>query len=525
MAKSRGFSIYLLKESFNAQNALKNDHNLELINKDDADLPTGALMYIADRPASIPWWKNYWGLNKNLNQVQKGAIVFLPVESRWVVLTFGMTYHQLNENSYEYDFGLRTSLNALDPEKIKSTDILEPESAKRERIQSPTASNLTFFDIRQDESIVKKLTGAVREEYKDILTNITGSSSLRITSKLESSELIGLCKRILEIYNSNDYAIYFPDIQNIVPIKDPDQLSELNQLLLDAFESGPVDLVLSIPEIIDHTNTFTIKYTGAGRSSLEFNDIYIGDYRHYLEDCEVESINNIIDLKNHKLKIIDENNETIKTFSIYKCLLYECEINNNHYNFCEGEWYQIDNDYFNRIIETLDTYFIDNHNLLIECEETKEDAYNLAVANSNPEIFCLDKSNISPAGQTQIEPCDLLANNNDMVELIHVKISTRSSSLSHLFNQGYNSVTILRMMEESRIKLKALIANDPELSRLIDEDKFSILYGIITKKPPLKKSRNLPLFSRISLFRVINNLKLMKIPCYLFFIKDNVTRR
>ena len=120
MAKSRGFSIYLLKESFNAQNALKNDHNLELINEDDADLPTGALMYIADRPASIPWWKNYWGLNKNLNQVQKGAIVFLPVESRWVVLTFGMTYHQLNENSYEYDFGLRTSLNALDPEKIKS---------------------------------------------------------------------------------------------------------------------------------------------------------------------------------------------------------------------------------------------------------------------------------------------------------------------------------------------------------------------------------------------------------------------
>lgn len=525
MAKSRGFSIYLLKETFDAYNALKDDHNLELISEQGTNLPKEAVMYIADRPSSPPWWKNYWGINKNLIQAQKGAIVFLPVENKWMVLTFGMTYHQLNENSYEYDFGLRTTLNALDPDKIKSTDILEPESAKRERIQSPTASNLTFFDIRQDESIVKKLTGAVREEYKDILTNITGASSLRITSKLEPSEIIGLCERILEIYNSNDYIKYFPDIQNIVPIKDPDKLSELNQLLLSAFESGPVDLVLSIPEIIDHTNTFTIKYSGAGRSSLEFNDIYIGDYREYLKDCEVERINNIIDFKNHKLKIIDENNDIIKTFSIYKCLLYECEMNNNHYNFCEGEWYQIENDYFNRIIKTLDRYFIDHHNLLIDCDVSKEDAYNLAVEKTNPEVYCLDKKNISPAGQTQIEPCDLLAINNERVELIHVKISTRSSSLSHLFNQGYNSVTILRMMEESRNILKNLLENDSELNRLIDEDKFSVLYGIITKKPPNLKSRNLPLFSRISLFRVINNFKLIKIPCNLYFIKDNFNRK
>lgn len=95
-----------------------------------------------------------------------------------------MTYHQLKDNCYEYDFGLKTTLNALDPEKIKSTEILQPENAKRQRVQSPTASNSNFFDIRHDETIIKNLTRAVRSEYSDLFKNATGASSLRISSNL-----------------------------------------------------------------------------------------------------------------------------------------------------------------------------------------------------------------------------------------------------------------------------------------------------------------------------------------------------
>jgi uncharacterized protein (TIGR04141 family) len=67
-----------------------------------------------------------------------------------------MAYHQLKDESYEYDFGLRTTLNAVDPDKIKSTDIFKLENARRQRIQTPVASNLNLFDFEQDESIIKK---------------------------------------------------------------------------------------------------------------------------------------------------------------------------------------------------------------------------------------------------------------------------------------------------------------------------------------------------------------------------------
>lgn len=524
MAKSRGFSIYLLKNTFSPENALKDDHNLELLLEEGTNLPLNSIMYITDSPGNAPWWKNYWGINKNLFQVQKGSLVFLPVDNRWVALTFGMTYHQLKDNCYEYDFGLRTTLNSLNPEKIKSTDILQPENAKRQRVQSPTASNLNFFDIRHDETIIKKLTGAVKSEYRDLFRNATGSSSLRISSNLQPNEITDLCREIIDIYNKTDYVQSFPDIQNIVPVRDPDKVNELNQNLLTAFKTAPVDLVLSIPEIIDYTASFKIKFNGAGRSNSEYNDVYIGAYRAYLEERDITEVIDINIFNKHHMSIVDENGTLIKQYTIYKSFLYDCEINELTYHLCEGEWYQIDTDYIKRLENALNPHFLDAHSLLHQCDSKREDEYNISVKDANINVICLDKKNISLAGQTQIEPCDLITLLEDKVNLIHIKISTRSSSLSHLFNQGVNSIELLRMEETSREKLKALV-NNHNFDSLIDNGDFSVTYGIITKKDSIGKSRKLPIFSRISLLRAVNSLKLMNIPCTIYFIYDNVNRK
>ena len=236
MAKSKNFSIYLLKNGFDARNSLKEDNQLQLLEETDTSIPDGGIMYYGQNPTRTPWWKEYWGISQELRQTSVSAIVFLPVNNRWFALTFGASYHNLKENSYEYDFGLRTTLNTLDPEKIKSTDLLMPETAKRQRIQIPNASNLTYFDFNTDESIVKRLTGAVKEEYRGLLRNATGASSLRFATVCEASELIELCSRLLEIYLRRDYEESFPDLHNITPIKDPDLINSLENQLLIAFQ-------------------------------------------------------------------------------------------------------------------------------------------------------------------------------------------------------------------------------------------------------------------------------------------------
>jgi uncharacterized protein (TIGR04141 family) len=94
-----------------------------------------------------------------------------------------------------------------------------------------------------------------------------------------------------------------------------------------------------------------------------------------------------------------------------------------------------------------------------------------------------------------------------------------------LFNQGVNSVELLRMETESRTKMKALLDNDNEFSNLIDNGLLSVTYGIITKKDAINRSKNLPVFSRICLLRAVNALRLLGISCVIYFIHDNVDRK
>lgn len=522
MSKSRTFSIYLLKEGYTSENSLKNEHNMGEAVK-ASNLPDNAVLYIQDNTPVPPWWKNYWGISKDLNQSLKGAIVFIGIDCKNYALTFGHTYHNLKDESYEYDFGLKTTLNALDPEKIKSTDILQPENAKRERIQSPTSSDLTFFDFNKDESIIKKLTGSVKEEYKDLLSNITGASNLRVSSKVSANEIVNLCREIYEIYKKDDFKTTFPDLQNISPVKDPEQIGELDKKIVEAFHNNSIELVLAIPEIMDHSNSFQIKYSGCGRTNDVYNDVYISHYRDYLESHGIKSIDISI-LKKHNLNIENENGYKRCSYTIYKSLLFDCENKGEYFHLCEGHWYKINTDYMQKIIGFLDSYFVE-HDVLKECHKKREDEYNIDVSENNPQYICLDKTNISPKGQYQVEPCDLYTVFNDTATLIHIKISTRSSSLSHLFNQGINSVELLRSESESKEKLKKLLKNDKEFIKPLISGKYNVIYGIISAKDMGKKSLNLPIFSRISLARVLKGLIVMGIDSSVVLIKDKVDRK
>lgn len=533
MAKSRNFSVYLLKQGFNPNNALKDEHKLNRLEEDNTNIPVGGVMYYGQSPVQSPWWKTYWGINQELKQSSVGAIVFLPVNGRWFAVTFGSSYHNLKEKSYEYDFGIRTTLNSLDPEKIKSTDLLVPETAKRQRIQIPNASNLTYFDFNKDESIVKRLTGAVKEEYADLIRNATGSTSLKFATTCEPSELVDLCSQLLDIYSLRDYEASFPDLQNITPVKDPDLISTLEAKLLDDYRNCSLNLTLAIPEIIDYSTNFKIKYSGASRKSEEFDDVFIGNYRSYLDERGVE-VEDVSAFNRHMLNVFDDNGQPLRSYSIYKSLLYDCTLNDRTYHLCEGAWYEISSDFMAKLKMELNPIFIDQHEVLCECNQKLEGDYNENASDVAPvelDVCCLDKTSIAPQGQKAVEPCDIIALKGKYAELMHNKISTRSSMLSHLFNQGMNSVILLMQSPESKEKLKRLVKSDNLIERITNDnyhvtyDNYHVTYGIISNKGCDMKSDALPIFSRISLLRCVKSLRLMRVPVSVYLIKDNVDRK
>lgn len=527
--KSRSFSIYLLKQGYDATNTLADDHGLEAVTT-ATNLPTGAVLYILDTPPRAPWWREYFGIAKDLSQASKGALVFLPVKDRWFALSFGHVYHHMKDIAYEYDFGLRVTLNALDPDRLISTDTMEPGVARRQRTQTPKEADLTYFDFDRDSNIIKSLTGKVREEYKDIVRHVTGSSNLRISSDMQPDELIATCEKLLEIYGKEDHKTNFPNLQNIVPIKDPAIITQLDEKVLEAFKSKNIDLCLAVPDIVNYPDSVYWQFSG-GRSGVRYEDVDMQNYYDHLQTAGIDY--NAIDidtLKKHKLVLADENGTAKDSYNIYRSLIFDVELNGDTYHLCDGDWYKVESDYVATLQAFLDHYYEDQAALPAYNHAT-ESAYNIAVAKDDNSFLWFDTASVTPKGQKAIEPCDLYTASNGTGILYHVKVSTRSSQLSHLFAQGQNSVELMKSEAEAREKMKALIQTrlngQDETAYLapIDNGSYKIVYAIVSKKDKAEKSKNLPLFSRISLMRSIKSLKIMNVPAVYCFVEDQVAKK
>ncbi|WP_116052052.1 DUF6119 family protein [Amycolatopsis palatopharyngis] len=417
MARSRAFSIFLLKEGFDSTTALREENRL-IESVPASNLPTGATLFVLDGPARPPWWKSYFGVERDLFQASKGALVFVPIADRVCVLAFGHVSHNLRDESYEYDFGIKVTLNCVDPQKLKNTDTLEPGSARRQRTQHAIATDLTYFDFDQDSSVLKSITGKVKDEYTDVVKHATGASSLRVSTPVASADLTDLCARMLDLYRNESYVESFPDIQKIAPVRDPDQIAALNHTLQQQIRAQADNVHLAVPDLIDYSHDSDSTYamfTGAGPSDLH-SDIAVGNYYEYLtgNGFAVASLT-VERLKTHRLHLVNEYGEPRDSHTVFKSLLFDTSLPGSKAAFYlnEGNWYEVDRDYVDRLQTRLEPYWSELA-FLEECAQHLEADYNEDIGKK-PEFVCLDKTNVSRRGQTQIEPCDVYTVIDDLI--------------------------------------------------------------------------------------------------------------
>lgn len=511
MSKNHPFSIYLLKSGYTPENSLVIDHGLIPIT-DAGNLPAGGKLYVMDSEAHQVWWRAYFGIPKALKQETKGALAFISAEDRWFALTFGHMAHNLKDESYEYDFGTKITLNCIEP-KIKSTDTLNPGTARRQRTQMPSDSDLTFFDINMDSTIVRSLTGRVKAEYKTLFKSVTGTSSVHIETERIAEELPELCKKLLELYKKEDYKTVFPHILDVEPVQDPAISEKLDSNLITAFHSKDLQLSLTVPDIVDYADKPKISFSGVGPSK-QYAELSLTKYHEYLSENGLNMSGLEFNcLKKHRLILCDSDGKERKGYSIYKSLLFDTKIegDGHAYHLCEGNWYKIEQKFVEELKTYLDAYH--EETTLPPYTQLDEGKYNIDAVGTPQSRICLDTGNIAPDGQYPVEPCDLYEVHDGKPVYIHIKVSTRSQKLSHLFNQGMNAIDLLNSEQSSKDKLKALLRKKlnglDEQAYLppVDASNGKVLFVIATRKPAENKSDNLPLFSRMTLRRIVKAIK------------------
>ena len=531
MSDSNSFSIYLLKERFNSNNFDEVLRRKKALTEIPAtNIPANAKMYYQVSKSSVPEWTSYWGADIKKENQMICALIFYPVNDRVFVFSYGYAFVFLRDNAIEQDFGLRVATNLLDSKTLRSTDTFEFSSSKKGRTQSPNTSDLFFFDIDSDTTILKSITGKVKTDYSKDYSYITGSNNIRVTSKVPVSNMNTFLQSLLNLYTGAPQKTDFDDyFTQIVPIKTStvDYEKALIQDLTN--KNTQAEIEFSLPELIDFQHFKGFSFFETKDKSKIFEEFTVDNLFELWEKKNKKAKKKDDLLKNCKVFLYnDTEDKPYKSVSLKKCISYVTmdTSKKNKVFLHEGNWYNFSDDYQNRIDSTVNKIFSSQNFNLPKYDKKITDGegeYNDSLANST--FLVLDRNNVSFKNNQKIEPCDLICCKNQKDYLIHVKIGgTSSSPLGHLFNQGYVSTELLlndnKMKNEVIQKIKNDTKSKADKNILIEHlknDEFEVVYAIITKKGTVT---DLPLFTKIALVKAWKNLNRLQIKSRVIFIED-----
>lgn len=563
--KTHGFSIRLLKEDSNNLNikSLLKIGNDEIIESSTLPIKDGCKCIkdydkkiyhykIADKYDAYlkksfnpnTWWSTFLNLNTNLGSPCYYFIMFIPVLQEGIekklVYTFGYGHTILNEDHIESNFGLKVALNSIDPEKLKSADKFAPSNqTKQTRTQLSIGSSLYGLGFNEFEEIIKKLSGLCKNEYKDIFTSITGSDSLKINSKFKLEQIEDLSKKIIELYLSNEYTKHpqLSNIDKISKVKDTAKLDLLNSNLVNNFNKQDSNIFLTNYEIVEYEDCEYYAYSGFASKNL-FNDLDINDLYNELG----QKIISIKNLKEYQIRIYKNEDDTNpKHWKLYNCIVADAILDEKHYILSLGTWYEIDKNFIEHVETTIKSLEFESNNLfndydasiynkLDESDNNKingkvidnklkgEKRYNKAIAEKNKFIM-MDQDLIYING-APYEACDIFDQNTNT--FYHVKRKhSGSSELSHLFNQGINSEKMASVNIDNQYS-----SQFKKITNYALQENRKVRYVIISS-PNSKNQLTMPIFSKISLYNTIIELRAMK--CldvgYMFVKEINIEKK
>lgn len=474
MSKSRKFSVRLLKAGKKFEEACKDYNDFRLISKDKE-----FSVYLVPEIQNTPWWKQYLEIEEDLLNKSHSAILTVSAQNRTFVYTFGFAHAKLKQEYFEENFGFLVTLNSIDGEKLKSIDAYSPASnTKQKRVVSSILSNIYEYDFNDSQDLVQKISGVIKEEYKDLFTNPTGTDSLSLHSKSSKSELKNISIQLLNRYNSNDY-LKDPYLKNINKMNkaSAQKQNQLNETLLNKLNNHDfTDIYMADFEILDSNKFYSYKF-----GNKEFFNLSI-------EQLDLDNDLTLEKLKALKISVLEkEKDPNPIQWSLYKCLVFDY----NNTFLSKGMIYEVKRDFLKDVDDFISKYKIQGFLPNLHPKENEED-YNSRICN-NTTLYLLDQKCPNIEGHNKVEICDVY-NKTDKL-FIHIKKAESSSTLSHLWNQG----VVSEQLANSK--------NPKYLEKFIEEVKTElpeerkIYYGII------KKTEQLPIFSRISLYNNINMLK------------------
>lgn len=473
----------------------------------EIDLPeaVSARLYIKKQPPknAPPWARLFtadsqvevseFGASSNV-----GAVFVVRVSGATFLISFGTGFHLLKQESIERDFGLKVTLNSVDPDKLRS---LDKASYDHNPLNSRTQStrDVDIFNLHLDSEIemLYAVTGA--SLVKEFGSHVTGRDALTIAVEAKLSDIPAILSKSIKQYRSN-----LPDkfswVENINRVRDYDEI-EILDLELDQYLSSNnvANFWLGEPEIVDWEVQIGYSFD-MYQKTLRHVILSIDDYIKYLG-----GVAPTVELMKSNLVHVNNNEyQSVKSWPVYRCLYAEIKFGNDHYILRNGVWYKINCDFVSAVDDYLSDIDIHPYSFPVYSHDDEGD-YNEYVVKTKKGFCLMDKNNIQIGGPyDKLEHCDLIKDGN---EFVHVKLYRSSSTLSHLFSQGFVAAEAFIKDSDYREKLNPKLPGSIKLidpKKRPDPSKYGVVYAIATTKD---LPADLPFFSKVTLKNSLKTLR------------------
>ncbi|MGH2572187.1 MAG: DUF6119 family protein [Actinomycetota bacterium] len=439
--------------------------------------------------------------------VRAAAALFVEGADRLFAYLFGYGKSLLRPESIERDFGLKVTLNSVDPLRLRSVDVhtLEELTLHTSR-QVSRGSSLDAFGLDVTRDVLRAVAGEPRD--RNIARRLVGADMLGFAQQVEFAELGSKCEEMLELFGRTDYRDHFSWVDNLRTVKEDATISRLDEQLIKALQ-GPKDRQphLAPPEPIEWIRVEGFTYSTEEADAEPKADLDLDDYLLTLEDPSGVSVGG---LKHHRIGVHwSDVSEKEERWTLYDSIVYETEDGEDLYVLTNGRWFRVARIFAEKVKEDVSAIPAADVTVPEAVKGENEREYNQRVADSGVATLT-DRSLLRPTRATQpIEFCDLVTPRR---QFIHVKKWSRSATLSHLFAQGTVSGETLLGDEGFRVSVREMLKSaGPPYNAVVPTDRpvaadYEIVYAIIGKPGG---AATLPFFSQLSLSQAADRLRLL----------------
>jgi uncharacterized protein (TIGR04141 family) len=421
-------------------------------------------------------------------------VLVVRVAGRFFATVFGYGRHLLKPGCWDENFGLRATLNSIEPNSIRSIDRKSFDAiARHTREEASREGSIEQFGLNIDQDLLRAVVG--RPTDKQLGRRLAGMDALTAIVALELRDLPDQLERYLRQSRRQSYRRRFPWVEQISEVRDGWQRAELDDLLASRLGRGELEKCwLSVPVPIDWSQVGGFRYSMSERAETH-DDIHLITFLPSLRNPESLGPEQ---LRRRAVYCVDlDGRHARDKWSVYQCLYAEIRHQGNVYLLTGGGWYRVAPGFVARVdgdVAQIPATVVP----LPDYEHSSEVEYNRAVRRANRrELALMDRKNIPyGGGSSRIEFCDLYTRSRVM---IHVKRYAGSSVLSHLFAQGVVSGTLFLQDADFR---KAVNRQLPETHRVQRPDRrpparsYEVAFAIISRSP---RELQLPFFSKVNL--------------------------